>query len=278
MNQVYVKKSNGDMQLFSEEKLRASLKFTGATEANIIHIMDYLSSKIYNGITTRSIYNLAFKELRKISRPLSAYYGTKRALLEMGPDGFVFEKYIARVMTSLGYDTKTGVFLEGKCISHEIDVVAQSDKKNILIECKFHNAHEKHNDIKTALYVKARANDILEGKFGDQYDEFWLVSNTKFSDDAIRYSTCAGLYLWGSNFPPQNTLQDTIRDNGLDPITCLSSLKKKEKKMLLDSDIFLASELLAKPDLLLDIGLEQVRISKVLTEIRKICKRSKNGC
>ena len=278
MNQVYVKKSNGDMQLFSEGKLRASLKFTGASEDHITLILEYLSQKIYDGITTRSIYNLAFKELRKISRPLSAYYGTKRALLEMGPDGFIFEKFIARIMTYLGYESKNGIWIEGKCISHEIDVVAEGPKKNILMECKFHNVHDKHNDIKTALYIKARANDIFEGKFGDKYDEFWLVSNTKFSDDAIRYSTCAGLHLWGSNFPPQNTLQDIIRDNALDPVTCLSSLKKAEKKMLLDSEIYLATELKENPSLLHDIGLEETRINKVISEINKICKRSKNGC
>lgn len=273
MNQIYVKKNSGEMQLFSEEKLKASLEFTGASEEDIQHIMNHLSAKIYDGITTRSIYNLAFKELRSISRPLSAYYGTKRALLDMGPDGFLFEKYIARIMSRLGFSTKTGVWIEGRCISHEVDVVAESSSKNILIECKFHNAHERHNDIKTALYVKARANDILEGKYGDKYDEFWLVSNTKFSDDAIRYSTCAGLHLWGSNFPPQDTLQDTIRDHGLDPITCLSSLKKGEKRMLLESDVFLTSEVFDSPNLLRDIGLDKIRIDKVISEIRKIKAR-----
>lgn len=278
MNQVYVKKINGDMQLFSEEKLRCSLKFTGATDEQISKTMEYLGDKIFNGITTKSIYKLAFKELRKISRPLSAYYGTKRALLELGPDGFLFEKFIARIMSRLGYDTKTGVWIEGRCISHEVDVVAESDKKNILMECKFHNAHITNNDIKTALYIKARSNDISEGKYGPKYNEFWLVSNTKFSDDAIRYSTCAGLYLWGSNFPPQNTLQDTIRDHGLDPVTCLSSLRKGEKRMLLESDVFLTLELLENPKLLEDIGLEQTRISKVIFEIKKICKRSNYEC
>lgn len=266
------------MQIFSEGKLRNSLKFTNASDEDVDNILDHLSGKIFDGITTGSIYNIAFKELRKISRPLSAYYGTKRALLELGPEGFLFEKYIARVMNKLGYDCKTGIWIEGRCVSHEVDVVAEGAEKNVLIECKFHNAHEKYNDIKTALYVKSRANDIQEGEFGDKYDEFWLVSNTKFSDDAIRYSTCAGLHLWGSNFPPQNTLQDVIRDKFLDPVTCLSTLRKSEKRMLLESDIFLAVDLRDKPSLLSDIGLEKTRIDRVLREIEKICKRSKNGC
>tara|TARA_R110002072_G_scaffold534_6_gene4056 strand:- start:229853 stop:230683 length:831 start_codon:yes stop_codon:yes gene_type:complete len=276
MNEFYVKKSNGTLQPFSVEKLESSLKFTGADDETISLILKEVEAIAHDGISTDSIYNLAFEKLRQISRPISAYYGTKRSLLELGPDGFFFEKYIARILTHLGYQTKIGVIIEGRCIGHEIDVLAESEKKNILIECKFHNLADKNNDIKTALYVKARANDISEGDYGENFDEFWLVSNTSFSDDAIRYSTCAGLHLLGSNFPPQNTLQDMIRDNGLDSLTCLSSLRKREKRMLLESDIFLTLEIKNKTDLLKDIGLESTRIKKVVAEINKLENRRKN--
>lgn len=275
MNQVYVKKSDGSMQLFSVDKLRESLRFTGASEEDIEVILKEVMAKVNDGISTESIYKLAFKKLRQISRPLSAYYGTKRALLNLGPEGYHFERFIARMMGRLGYETKVGTFVEGRCATHEIDVIAEGHGKKILIECKFHNTTEKRNDIKTALYVKARSNDVFEGDFGGNYDEFWLVSNTSFSDMAIRYATCSGLYLWGANFPPQYTLQDVIRDNGLDSITCLATLKKTEKKMLIDSDIYLAKELLENETLLSDIGLEKTRIRKVLNEIHKIQGRKK---
>ena len=273
MNKIYVTKSNGTQQLFSEEKLRNSLEFTGADANQIENVLNFVDKQIYDGITTRTIYKLAFKELRKISRPLSAYYGTKRALMELGPDGFLFEKFIARIFSHLGYQTNIGVWIEGKCIGHEIDVLAENGEKKIMVECKFHNSKERTNDVKTALYIKARANDIAQGTDNQGFDEFWFVSNTSFSDDAIRYSTCSGLYLWGANFPPQNTLQDTIRDNGLNPITCLSTLKKHEKQMLLDSDILITADLLDNQSLLYDIGLEKNRAKKVMHEINKLSKR-----
>jgi hypothetical protein len=270
MNKLFVRKSSGEFEPFSEDKLRNSLLFTGASEQNVDEIMDEVGSKVFDGISTKSIYKIAFTQLRKISRPLSAYYGTKRALLELGPQGYHFEKFIARILKRMNYDTKVSVWIEGKCIEHEVDVIAEKDQKRLLIECKFHNAHGMKNDIKTALYVKARSQDISNGKHGRPNDDFWLVSNTSFSDVAIRYATCAGLHIWGSNFPPQNTLQDYIRDEKLDSITCLSGLNKKEKTMLMDSDIYLALELQEKPQLLDDIGLTEHKKRRVLREIKKI--------
>lgn len=267
---IKIRKESGHDQEYEKNKVINSLRYTGATEDQISEICHYVEKNLHEGITTRKIYNMAFKRLRQISRPLSAYYGTKRALLELGPDGFIFEKYIAKLLESIGFSAITNVEVAGACVDHEVDVIAQNENEHILIECKFHSTKERRNDLKTALYIKARSLDIFDGPQGGQYDEFWLISNTSFSEDAIRYSTCAGLRLWGANFPPQNTLQDVIRDNGLDPITCLSSLKKAEKKMLIDSDILMAKELRVKPDILRRIGLETTRIKRVLNEIDKI--------
>ncbi len=271
---IQVKKSTGENQEFSEEKLITSLRYTGATEDQIQDICKSIKSQIHDGIPTRVIYNLAFRRLRQISRPLSAYYGTKRALLELGPDGFIFEKYLAKILENIGFKAVTNIVVPGKCVNHEVDVIAENLEERILIECKFHRSHERSNDLKIALYIKARALDIFDGPDKALYDDFWLVSNTSFSEDAIRYSTCAGLRLWGANFPPQNTLQDVIRENGLDPVTCLSSLKKGEKKMLIESDILMAKEVKKNPNVLKDIGLETTRIKRVLNEIENVTQGS----
>lgn len=272
---IQIKKSTGAYQEFSHEKLANSLRYTGATEEQVAEICDYINEKMHEGITTRKIYNLAFNRLRRISRPLSAYYGTKRALLDLGPDGFIFEKYVAKVMESIGFKAITNLTIEGQCVDHEVDVIAENEAETILIECKFHSSHERRNDLKTALYIKARSLDIFDGPHGDNYDDFWLVSNTSFSEDAIRYATCAGLRLWGANFPPQNTLQDIIREQALDPVTCLSTLKKQEKRMLLESEILLVRDLLENPDLLHDIGLGSTRARRVISEAKKLITKRK---
>jgi hypothetical protein len=267
---INVRKETGHHQEYEKDKLINSLRYTGATPEQIDDICRCVEKSLHEGITTRKIYNIAFKRLRKISRPLSAYYGTKRALLDLGPDGFIFEKFVAKILENIGFEAITNVIIPGACVDHEVDVVAQNPQEHILVECKFHSTKERRNDLKTALYIKARSLDIFDGPQGGKYDEFWLISNTSFSEDAIRYSTCAGLRLWGANFPPQNTLQDVIRDNGLDPITCLASLKKGEKKMLLDSEVLMAKDIRSNPKTLKDIGLESTRIRRVLHEIDKI--------
>lgn len=267
---IQVKKSTGKYQDYSENKLINSLRFSGASEGQIDKIIEAINQEVYDGVTTRKIFSLAFKKLREISRPLSAYYGTKRALLELGPDGYVFEKYVARIMEFLDYETLTNIVVEGNCVEHEVDVIAKNDSEKILIECKFHQSSDRRNDLKTVLYVKARATDILTGPNEGHFTDMWLVSNTSFSDDAIRYATCAGLRLWGANFPPQNTLQDIIRDKHLDPITCLSALRKAEKRMLLESGVLLIKEISDNPQILKDIGLTSSRCKRVLHEIKKL--------
>lgn len=268
MSLVYVKKSDGSKQPFSMKKLKHSLGFTGARKDQVDDIIDFVTQNAYDGITTRNIYKLAFKQLRKISPPMAVYYGTKQALTELGPDGYLFEKFIAEIFNHMGYETKHSVVLEGKCTTHEIDVIAEKKNSKILIECKFHNSRDRNNDIKTALYIKARADDVKNNKH--EFDSFYLISNTSFSSDAIEYSTCAGLFVWGANFPPQNTLQDIIMELGVMPLTCLKSLSKSNKQKLLNNHCLLAKNL--KADDLRKIDLPENKIYKVLKELKQIHK------
>ncbi len=282
MVELQVLKQSGKRESYSEEKLRRSLEFTGASAEQVNKVIKFVNRHLKPGISTSKIYSLAFSQLRKIAHSLSAYYGTKKALCELGPDGYVFEKYVARILTYAGYSTVTNVDIAGKCVNHEIDVIADKEDsvsdegERILIECKFHQTDDRRNDLKTALYIKARSLDIEQGERGADFSRFLLVSNTSFSGDAIRYASCAGLYIWGANFPPQSTLQDFIREFRLDPVTCLNSLRKGEKRMLIESEIFLIRDILDNPKVLQDIGMESYRAQRVVSEIKKLINGHKD--
>ncbi|MGS0527278.1 hypothetical protein ACU8V7_21050 [Zobellia nedashkovskayae] len=43
----------------------------------------------------------------------------------MGPTGFPFERFIGALLTYSGYETKVGIVMDGICVTHEIDVVAE---------------------------------------------------------------------------------------------------------------------------------------------------------
>ncbi|MCB0393700.1 MAG: restriction endonuclease [Bdellovibrionales bacterium] len=238
---TFVRKYSGQMEPFSEEKLRKSLKRSGANPKVCDQIVDHVRSQISNGVTTRQVYKLAFKELRHQSKQFAATYSLKRALFDLGPSGFPFEKLVSQLFLKSGYTTVTNHVAKGKCVNHEIDVVAENKKERFLVECKFHNQASKNSDLKTSLYVHARSVDVMKS---EKFNAFWLFTNTSFSEDAIKYGECAGLKLMGWNYPHENSLQNWIARSGLHPITSLSSLTQSEKKSLIESGIITCQDLL----------------------------------
>jgi hypothetical protein len=186
-----------------------------------------------------------------------------------------FEDFIAEIFRKKGFDAETGKIVRGFCVEHEVDVVAWNNEKLIMVEAKFHNELGIKSDLKIALYVKARFDDLrkMTFKYGKerQLDEGWLVTNTKFTSTAIEYGSCqGGLRMIGWNYPPVGNLHDMILESKLHPITCLSSLNGREKKELLDKGVVLCKSILENQDLLISIGLNGSKGQKVIEEIETL--------
>ena len=118
----------------------------------IDNILYKIESILYDGITTKQIYQTAFDLLKKDSRSNAGRYNLKRAIMALGPSGFPFEQYIESVFEQQGYKVKVNQFLEGVCVTHEIDVLAENDRHVLLIECKYHNKQGLFSDVKVPLY------------------------------------------------------------------------------------------------------------------------------
>ena len=268
---VYITKASGESALFSEEKLCASLERAGATPEQALNIAEEIKTKLYTGISTKKIYRLAFNLLKESSRHLAAKYHLKHAIMELGPSGYPFEKFIGEILRYQGFQVSVGVIIQGKCVQHEIDVVATVDHQQLMIECKYHNQPGIFCDVKVPLYIKARFEDVeaawkaIPGN-GKKLYQGWLVTNTRFSSDAVQYGTCAGLTLMGWDYPIRKGLKDQIDTLGLYPITCLTSLTKHEKQILLDKKIVLCKELDSDRKLLEQIGIKPSRIDIILQE------------
>ena len=273
---IYIKKANGERELFEESKLVESLKRIGADDKSVEDIMEQIGTEIKDGMTTSQIYSHAFDLLRKHSMPMAVRYSLRRALSELGPSGFPFEKFIAELMRAEGYETVTDQIVYGACVPHEVDVVAWNAKKLIMIEAKFHNEFGFKSDLKVALYIKARFDDLHNGRFnygGNErpLDEGWLVTNTKFTEQAIIYGECQKLKMIGWNYPAQNNLHDMIERHGLHPFTCLSTLSNVHKKFLLDHGIILCRDIVEHQGLLREAGMDDSHIARVLGEIKETC-------
>jgi hypothetical protein len=269
---IYVVKANGNRELFDVHKLEHSLKRAGASSQTVHEIITHTREHLTQEITTHEIYKHAFDLLHKEEKPIALKYSLKRAIMELGPSGFPFEDFVAEIFREKGFTAETGKIVKGFCVEHEVDVVAWNNEKLIMVEAKFHNELGIKSDLKIALYVKARFDDLRKMKFtyGKErdLDEGWLVTNTKFTSKAIEYGSCqGGMKMIGWNYPPIGNLHDMILESKLHPLTCLISMTGREKKLLLDRGIVLCKTLIENPDLLSAIGLNDVKSKKVIEEI-----------
>jgi Holliday junction resolvase len=272
---IIITKASGTQEAFSSEKLRHSLAKSGANEATIDNILTEIESTLYDGISTKKIYQAAFNMLKRGNRSHAGRYNLKRAIMALGPSGFPFEKYVAAIFEWQGYKVQTQLFLKGSCVTHEIDVLAENDTEFLLIECKYHNSVGIVSDVKIPLYIHSRYQDVLINWSKTSTTKplnCCLVTNTKFSSDAITYGNCIGIKLLGWDYPSKKSLSSLIDKSGLYPITCLTTLTNKEKENVLAAGTVLCSSLLQNETLLNKQGIGQSRMTNIIAEIKSLCK------
>lgn len=290
-----VTKADGEREPLDIAKLERSLVRAGAGEALAARIAERVSNKVADGIPTDKLYRIAFRALRKQRRHVAARYSLKRAVMQLGPTGYPFERLVAALLEMDGWHTQVGVTLRG-AVAHEIDVVAeyadQDEARRLLVECKHGSSGAAKCDVKTALYVSARARDLL-GDLHDNPNQFWLVTNGRFTTDAISFAKSVNLGLLGWDWPhsaqrvdpeedaeteargprvpelglPTRSLSERITDALAFPITCLTSLKQRHKAMLLDERVVLCRELEANSDLLKKLRLSPAQLTEVRREL-----------
>ena len=276
MKMSIVIKGNGEREEFHIEKLALSMKNVGADPALAEHVARAIGAEVKEGMTTTEIYRRAYALLRKEERVTAAKYSMRRAILDLGPTGFPFEDFVTSLMRAKGYETKARVIVPGRCIDHEVDVVMTKDGKTIGAELKFHNTPGFKTDVKTALYVKARFEDI-DNAGHDKEDEMhihegWLITNTKFTSNAIRYSECAGIKLLGWSYPGTGGLVDLIKETGVYPVTVLTTLSKTEKSRLIAEGVALCHEVMQKPEILARVGISGKKADAVVAESTVLCR------
>jgi Restriction endonuclease/ATP cone domain len=267
-----ITKADGDQEIFDPAKLEHSLELAGASSISRARVLSKILHTLRSGMTTEDIYRRAFDLLQKEDEmPVAARYSVKRAVFSLGPSGYPFEQFFAEILRAQGYSTRTGVSLNGRCAPHEVDVLAEKDGKRVGIEAKFHNEPGGKTDIKDALYVKSRYDDLrVAPEESSRVDEGWLVTNTRFTRNAIRYAQCSNLKLIGWDFPRTRGLLNLIEEARVHPLTCLTTLSEGEKHRLLDRRIVLCKDVQQK-HLLEEYGVKPDRIPHVMEEAKRLC-------
>ncbi len=279
MEPIFIRKENGSKEEFRTEKLKSSLMKAGADD----HVASSVVKSIVHQIsehkiiepTASDIYKKAFHELKERARPAAIRYSLRRSLMEFGPTGFPFEVYVTELFKARGYEALTGQVVLGVCVPHEVDVVAWNKEQLVMVEVKYHNEPAGKTDLKVALYVKARYDDIR----GNVYDyggqarslgEGWLLTNTKFTETAIKYGECNNLKMMSWDYPTTGNLHDLIEETKLHPVSALTSLTAAEKHLLIQNKLILCKTIYNSKDRLKELGFTDDKIFKVLEEISSI--------
>ncbi len=263
---INVLKSTGAIEPFSEEKVLASTKRAHIPESLQNQILQHVKSKLYDNIRSSEIYRHIMEFLGTSSFPYSrAKYSLKQGVMDLGPTGYPFEDFVAEVLNVQGYQTQTRQVLNGKCVKHEIDIIAQKDGKKSMIECKFHNSVGNHTQVHVSLYTKARFDDLKEKH---NLGSTWLVTNTRITTDALNYALCNNIKVISWNYPENEGLRDLIEKSKLHPITALTTLTQSQKQNLLDNSVVLCKNIVGNLGLL---NLSEDKTKSILEEAKFVC-------
>ena len=274
---IIVTKASGDKVPFVEEKLKRSLRNAGASNTAIRMIVEEVYKILVPGISTKKIYQKAFQLLKKRHKPCAARYKLKQALMELGPSGYPFEAFIGAVMKARGFEAQVGVTLNGKCITHEVDVLAENYDSRIAMECKYGNSKSKTIPSTTSMYVHSRVRDLwaqwkTDPAYEDKRFRGFIVTNVRFTSEAIRYAECSGeLELMGWNYPERENLRTLLDKHRLLPIKVLKYISEAQKRSLLDDGIVLCRDLFNDMDKLDKLKITGKRAKDARNEIEGLC-------
>lgn len=264
-------KRNGEIEDFDKSKVVRSLNNSGVSESTITKVLEKIKQRSYDRISTDKLYDLIYKLVKKYEDKYSAsIYSLKQALMRLGPDGYAFEDYIAKILQAQGYAVETRQVYESNCVTHELDVVGE----DFFVECKYHNKGGLNTGIKDVMYSHARFLDLKDAH--KEFNRVWIATNTKFSSDAIKYSEYWNIKLIGWNYKGKQSLSYIVDKNHYYPVTLLPSVGKSIFRILNQNNILLINELVKINDnLLKEMGIYEDNIKKIRDDCDKIIQASK---
>jgi hypothetical protein len=242
MKPRYVTKATGEQERFQARKFDASLKHAGAKPKMRRFVAQHVLDRLENDPDTEHIAKQALACLLNEDPASACRYHLKNAIMKLGPTGYPFEDYVGAVLARHGYTTDIGVILSGKCVDHEIDVDARKGKRRSIVECKFHGRRGGNTDVQVALYMQSRFHDVRSRN--TDVADVWIVTNTRFTSQAVRYGTCAGITLISWKHPGDRSLKQLVETYALYPITIFPWLSKHAAAGLVKDGIVLAEQVL----------------------------------
>ncbi len=279
MEKITVVKLNGEREPFSARKVYDSARRAGASKELAKKITEKIEKEVYSGVKTSKIFQKIEKALLKENLEVAVKYNLKESLKKLGPTGFPFEKFICALFKERGFKTKLNPRIKGSCCKYELDFLAE--KKGLLYigECKFRHLPDGRVHSNTALANHARFLDIKKGSWakGKRIKSI-LVTNSKFTKKAKRYSNCVNVDLLSWCYPPKEGLAFFIEEKQLYPITILPLLTRKMASKFAEHRIMLAEQVLDKDPGWLSqrIGIPKWKSEKIIRQAQALFNVNKS--
>lgn len=270
-----VTKFNGELVDYNPKALKISLTKSGASKDEVEEVFELMTPKIFDGIKTQDLFNLAFESLKKYRSSYAARYSLKKALRDLGPEGYYFEKYIKRLMETVGFNAINGQTVQGNAVTHEIDVIVQKDDILYFCECKFRNDIDAKISVTTPMYFMSRMIDVKD----KEYTYFnktlrptkgFLITNAYLTTDSIDWAEYYKIGMISWNYPENMSLKYLIDNLAIYPITCLTSLSKEQQKVLMDAGCLLVKEILLKEEYLKSLTLSDDLVDQLVIEANEL--------
>lgn len=280
---MLVKKNSGELIPYNPNALKRSLTKSGAKKEEVEDVFEKISKDLYEGITTRELYRTAFQYLKDYRSSYAARYSLKRALRDLGPEGYYFEMWFARVMQAAGYETIHSETVQGNAVTHEIDVVAAKENQLIFCECKFRNDEEAKISVTTPMYFLSRMKDVEQHTyhfFGRDMkpSKGYLVTNAYLTTDSIEFANYYGIGLISWDYPENKSIKYLVDNAGLYPVTCLTTLTDEQEKILLSKDCILVKDLVQNQKILDSLNLTKEVMDAVLEEANDLLAIENFSC
>jgi hypothetical protein len=244
---AYVTKADGSRQQFDRGKVVRTCLRMHATPEQAQLVADKVEQHVYDGITTKKILQIIFQQLRKHKPEMRHQIDLREAVVKLRPKPD-FEKFVGLLMQEYGYRVFMNQMIDGRCVDHEIDVIAVKGSEVIYVEVKHHLQHHTFTGMNVFLEANSTFEDLKSGhekgrnRFG--FTKAMVVCNTKISDHAKRYAECQGLDYIGWRAPEDEGLERMIEEKRLHPITILKGLNPAVQAKLGDAGIVLLRQLM----------------------------------
>lgn len=244
---MLVKKANGSTQVFEREKVVRTCLRMGANKQTAYKVAEKVERRLYDGISTAKILQMVFQFMRGYKPIIGNLFDLRKGLSLMSskPE---FEVFVQALLAHSGFEVSPNRLLIGKCVEHEVDAIAKKDGVTFFVEAKHHSRYHTPTGLDESRIARAVLEDVIEGfalgKSDLKVDRAMIVTNTRYSDQAVRYGDCRDILQIGWSSPMDHGLQSMIEGKNLLPLSCLRGLGMDARLKLAVSGIVLFEQII----------------------------------